>query len=335
MNRSATEDALRMADASVWRIRVQADEGVLRSPDFLAWFADPRNQDAYARACATWDAFEDHLAAPELIRVRRDALHRARRAFLHRLVPRGRRAPVLAACILLAAGAAIAAWQYFRLPAGYTTGIGERRTVLLSDGSRISLDSAAAVEVHYSPTLRQAVLERGRVHFDVAHDVSRPFTVSAGAETVVAVGTSFDVERLSHKVLITLIDGSVIVRSAPEERTPDVARSAATAVVLTAGQQLVAAADARPAISTINLSAVRAWESGRLILDSEPLAEAVERVNRYTDTPLEVDPSVAQIRVSGVFNAGDVAAFIDAITSYFPVRAIRSADGRTLLQKRS
>ena len=78
-----------------------------------------------------------------------------------------------------------------------------------------------------------------------------------------------------------------------------------------------------------------AWEAGRLMLNNEPLSEAVERVNRYTNKPILVDPAIANLRVSGAFNAGDVSAFIEAITSYFPVEATTSPDNQIVLQKRS
>jgi transmembrane sensor len=65
------------------------------------------------------------------------------------------------------------------------------------------------------------------------------------------------------------------------------------------------------------------------------LAEAVERVNRYTGKPVMVDPSVAAIRISGVFNAGDVGSFVSAVTSYFPVQATTTSDSNILLQRRS
>jgi transmembrane sensor len=338
----------RLEEAAIWRVRIEACENLMQSEDFLAWFAEPLNREAYERACSTWNAFEDHQAAPELIVIRRDALHRARAASLQRIVPRSRRWHAFAAMPVLGLFASVAVWQLWLAPTEYVTGIGARQVVTLEDGSRISLDSDTAVQVAYTRAARQLVLERGRARFDVTHNVARPFTVRAGNETVVAVGTSFDVERLGQKVLVTLIEGHVVVKSAEGIVQPaeSIMKSAARAVArveaiapkpvaLAAGQELVASVDMKPAIVPTSLPVATAWESGRLILDNEPLAEAVERVNRYTDKPLIVDPAVASVRVSGVFNAGDVGAFIDAITSYFPVQASVSADNQIVLEKRS
>jgi transmembrane sensor len=78
-----------------------------------------------------------------------------------------------------------------------------------------------------------------------------------------------------------------------------------------------------------------AWPSGRLIFNGDTLGEAVARENRYTDHPIQVDPSIASIRIVGAFNAGDVSAFVSAVTSYFPVQATTTADNAILLQRRS
>jgi transmembrane sensor len=58
-------------------------------------------------------------------------------------------------------------------------------------------------------------------------------------------------------------------------------------------------------------------------------------VNRYTGRPVIVDPAIASIRISGVFNAGDIGSFVSAVTSYFPVQASTTGNNSILLQPRS
>jgi transmembrane sensor len=270
--------------------------------------------------------------------VRRDALAYLRRESLLHLLPRPRRLTAIAAGLVLCVLAGAGLWQYMQFPTEYHTGVGQRLVVSLDDGSRISLDSDTAVSVRYTKNARRLILEQGRARFDVAHDIMRPFTVTAGKETVVAVGTSFDVERLGEKILVTLIEGRVVVKSAAPSGDSNVVRTSARtpkALTLHSGQLLVASGDAKPSIRPADLPVATAWETGRLILNNEPLGEAVERVNRYTDKPLLVDPTIAQLRVSGVFNAGDIATFVDAVTTLFPVQASVNDANQTVLQKRS
>jgi transmembrane sensor len=328
----------RSQQASSWRIRIEATPDIAESSEFQEWFSDSTNQDAYARKCATWDTFEDHLAAPQIIAIRRDALERARRASQHRFVPTRRHIGAIAAGLLFTIGTGVATWHYLETPAEYSTNTGERRIVVLDDGSRISLDSDTAVRVKYGKAARQLVLERGRARFDVVHNVERPFTVTAGDETVVAVGTSFDVERLNDRVLVTLIEGRIVVKQTADKTATEAVRVAAARskpMMLNAGQELIAIADVKPTVIAANMPVATAWESGRLIFNDEPLVEAVERVNRYSDKALIVDPAVAQLRISGVFNAGDINAFVDGVTSFFPVQSSVNDANQTVLQKRS
>jgi transmembrane sensor len=43
------------------------------------------------------------------------------------------------------------------------------------------------------------------------------------------------------------------------------------------------------------------------------------------------DRDASNVRISGVFHAGDTEAFIDGVTALFPVRAERDARGATFV----
>lgn len=320
----------RLEDAAGWRLRIEADAAVGQSEAFLAWLSDARNMGAFDRVCATWNVFDDSLAAPEMIAIRHDTLARLRRRTLGRSISFRRSMMAVAATLAVFIGV-WGMWRAAPRPVEYATDIGERRTISLEDGSRILLDSDSSVSVRYTNTVRELKLMRGRARFDVAHNIARPFTVTAGNETVVAVGTAFNVERLGPKIVVMLLEGRVVVKPAPSH--PDAAR--ALPVSMTAGQMLVANGNRPPVLTRVSLAVANAWEAGHLIFDGAPLGEVVEQVDRYTNKPLQVDPAVADLRISGAFNAGDVASFVDAITSYFPVQASTSTDDRIVLQKRS
>jgi transmembrane sensor len=88
-----------------------------------------------------------------------------------------------------------------------------------------------------------------------------------------------------------------------------------------------------PVIAPVNIQQVTAWTAGQIMFENEALASVAERVNRYGATRIVIDdPAVANLRISGVFNAGDVAGVVDIVTQYLPVRAVQLDDGRLLLQ---
>jgi transmembrane sensor len=325
----------RLEEAAAWQLRLAREPSLKRSAEYLDWSADPRNISAREAVDEAWSAVGAMDTAPEMLELRRGALARLRRTGAGRWGTRKLGARFAAAVLAVALFSAGALYLSLRLPTYYKTEIGERRLVALPDGSRISMDSDTKVRVMYYNAARAITLDRGRSRFDVAHDPSRPFTVTAGPQTVVAVGTLFDVERLQSTVLITLIQGQVVIKNvAPAVRTATSGNPDAS-ISLKAGQQLVVSRNVQPVIVAADLQVAMAWEAGHLVFRDEPLANAVMRVNRYTARPVIIDPAIASIRISGVFNAGDIGSFVSAVTSYFPVQASTTGSNSILLQPRS
>ena len=69
---------------------------------------------------------------------------------------------------------------------------------------------------------------------------------------------------------------------------------------------------------------------GKLIFDNVPLSDVVATMNNYVTTPIAVEGPARELRVSGVFKAGDTPAFVEAMESLFPVVALRHPSVVTL-----
>jgi transmembrane sensor len=238
-----------------------------------------------------------------------------------------------AAVVLLSA--AVGLWAWANAPAVYRTGVAERQVAVLKDGSKISLDAATTVRVRYSRNRRDLELVQGRAKFDVAKDALRPFSVSASNTVVVATGTQFSVELLQREIHVILYEGHVAVLDRkPEHGARQPLRLQASNMPadqgLTPGRELVVAeTSAIASVAPTDPSRALSWEAGQLVFVEEPLSSAVERVNRYSNEKLEIGDSAAgQVRVTGVFTAGDVQAFVEGVSSAFPVRAVRQNDRR-------
>lgn len=322
-----------LAEAVAWRVAIADSDGELES-GFDAWLnADARHAEAWAAVSAPWDYFDANATAPELMAARRQALGHAGRSqarrFRRRVAqPRGV-AAAAAVLVILVAGAV---WRV-TAPDVYQTSAGERRVITLSDKSRVGLDAGSRLDVRMSGDARRLTLVRGQARFDVAHDARRPFVVRARDESVVATGTVFNVDIVGERVLVTLIEGrvSVLKGEASPAWRPLPAPPARAIAHLTPGQQLARLADA-PAAETVevrNASAERtlAWESGQLIFEDEALASVAERVSRYGDTRITAAGNARDMKVSGVFNAGDVTTFVDTVQRVLPVRAQPAPDG--------
>ncbi|HET7085585.1 MAG TPA: FecR domain-containing protein [Rhizomicrobium sp.] len=317
----------------MWRVRL-AEVEAQSTLEFEAWCNDPLNAAAWARLNHIWAYLGEQAHEPELIAARQAALGHAKRVTARKTSPLWRRILVPAAAVLLLGLAGAGGYLWSQRPDDYKTVQGERRVIILADGSKISLDANSEVTVRYTKIARQLHLLQGQARFDVAHDVERPFSVVAGSQKVIATGTAFNIDMVNQKVLVTLIEGHVVV--VDEDRhvaMPIFKPQWPSMVELKAGQQLAALPAVPPAIEVANIPRVTAWTNGQILFDNEELSSVVARVNRYTSTQVVIDdPRVAAMRISGVLNAGDLGGFVDIVTHYLPIRAIQNSSGEIMLQ---
>jgi len=325
----------RLAEAAAWRVRL-IEEGAETSEAFEAWIARDGNEAAWEQVQQPWREVGEKATSPELMAARAGALARAHRQGRRRWSSSagGRIAAALAVVVIGASS--LGGWQWYDAqPQVYRTALGERRVVPLPDGSKVSLDSRSVVRIRYTDDARRLELVSGQARFDVAKDVTRPFSVTARDQTVVATGTAFNIDLLGPKVLVTLIEGHVLVMKEPAARNAAPASAAKPRpIALNAGQQLVAAPSAPPQILIASLERTSAWEAGQLAFEDEPLSVVAARVSRYSNRPVTVAPDIAGLKLSGVFKAGDVTTFVDVVTNYLPVEAQESADGEITLKNK-
>lgn len=323
--------------AAAWLTRLKEPMSLEDELALELWLdSHPDHQSALASVTSAWRAAGEAADLPELIAARADALeamHKSgRRRSSIRILLRWAAPSALAACLLVAI---LASLPLFFTGETYATGVGERRVVALTDGSRISLDATSSVEVRYDDERRALHLLGGRVRFDVAKDPRRPFIVTAGGRTVVATGTAFSVELIQAEMRVLLYEGSVaVLEGGPADQAPrhvmlDSERRLPADRSLAPGTALAVAIAPRAAARVEPIDTVRSlsWEQGQLVFSDDPLGVAVERVNRYARTKLSItDRRVAELPVSGAFNAGDTESFVDGVSALYGLRASLRGD---------
>lgn len=180
----------------------------------------------------------------------------------------------IAASLVLAL-AGYGGWQQApALLADYHTSTGERRTITLEDGSKVTLNSASALSVTFTGERRSVSLKAGEALFEPAAD-PRPFVVDSGAEAVQGSGAVFSVRRQGS--------GSSVVVSRGEARVD--------------GRLLGVSPDAQ---------AQTAWQRGKLIFNGRPLREVIAELERYQHGRILVsDSQLGALQVSGVFDLND------------------------------
>jgi transmembrane sensor len=232
--------------------------------------------------------------------------------------PRFAAAALVLVCL---AGAAAIGWSRYNT---YVTQVGEERTISLPDGSVVQLNARSRLKVRYSDAQRTVELVEGQALFRVAKNPARPFVVMSGKTSVRAVGTQFDVDRKAESTVVTVVDGHVAVSNL-NGTTPS---TAASLVMLAAGDQVSVSPNAIATPKRTDPSVATAWAQGQLIFDATPLSEVVRVVNRYNAKPLSIDdPKLLSLHISGTFATTDSAQIIQFLAQRFGLVVHESADG--------
>ena len=304
------------------RIRVQAALWVteLHGPDRNAaleakvkqWIAeDPRHAAAFELATDAWQRSGN---LPGRLPLSEAGARNSKKA---RRVSR----PVLAGVAVLIVGLVVAI--YLARDNTISTGPGEQRTVALNDGTEVTLNANSRVIVQYDEHARRVALVKGEALFNVVKHQPRPFVVMAGDRKVVAVGTSFVVRRETDSGTgfdVTLIEGRVAVEALSE---PDFlpADGAPDVKLLAPGQRIKFARNKQDAVDSPNLDKVTAWQRGQLIFDDISLQEAAAEFNGYGSRRIVIDdPTVARLRVGGVYRIADPMSFARSMAATYQLR---------------
>ncbi|MBI1181980.1 MAG: DUF4974 domain-containing protein [Alphaproteobacteria bacterium] len=321
--------------AAEWHVRLAGREAdVLEA--FERWLeADSEHRLAFAEVEAMLDTLDAAAQDPEMARLRRDALDRAhvgvaRPKTVER--QRGRTAfryvAAVAALVLISLAPLSLFFRPLMEPSAsdriaYVTEKGESRSLTLADNSRMTLDTQSRAVVRMTPQLRSVRLDQGQAFFEVSKDPDRPFEVTAGGHTITALGTEFNVNASDGRLTVALVEGRVVVR---RDRSDDTA-AASSSVVLSPGEELSLAPDGSEVKRRVqDMSVITAWRQGKVVFQDESLLAAARLMNRYSNKRVVIDRNAQDLKVSGVFNAGDTDAFIEAIQKYFNIERDVTAD---------
>jgi len=220
-----------------------------------------------------------------------------------------------AAALLLVAGVI-----YSRRPAtdaprtvarAFATGVGERDSVTLADGSRITIGPASRVEVS-----GREVRLTGEAYFRIVHDAAHPFTVRAGDVVIRDLGTEFSVHS----------DPAEPVRVVVHEGTVEVAAS--NAATLRPGD--VGMVNEGGIVETERGAATPddvAWTRGRLVFRNASIGELTADLRRWYGVELRVtDSALLRRHFTGSFTGEPASDVLDVIARALGARVERHGD---------
>ncbi|MDT8399812.1 MAG: FecR family protein [Pseudomonadales bacterium] len=337
------------AQAREWVIRI--DGGDLSTRDQAAlqdWLRrSPRHQRIFAETARLWGVLDKLAEQPDTsVFNRRDTIVGAPAGwgFATKL------AAAFCFVVLFGAMAYRMAPTYLdSRPAAlmqYTTAVGEIKSVVLADGSSISLNTNTRLAVSYRRDIRIVHMPEGEAFFEVSHDKTKPFLVYAGSYAVRAVGTAFTVQMKGGEVDVVVSSGQVEVSALKQDvsSAADISvqtlRSAAILAPLAKGEQGVfnASADVPVRVERLDegmLEQALAWREGMLVFDNDTLEDVVAELNRYSSARIVIaDTDLGRQRFGGYFSVEDIGAILDTIEQNFGIQVDRIGEDTISLSPR-
>ncbi|MBS0178306.1 MAG: FecR family protein [Nitrospira sp.] len=304
--------------ASAWLVRMET--GTVTADErqrFAEWLsADPAHPAAYREAEQFWRAL-DGLSADDVRALDRFLPQESAGTSTARGLP-WRRFTALAASVLLVV--AIGAWVAVAwLPVGdYHTAVGEQRTVALSDGSTVQLNTNTALSINMTDGARRLTLHRGEAFFTVAPDSNRPFEVTADHGVIRALGTAFNVRTERDQTTVTVAEHGVKIMLDSDD-----------SVDVHEGERILYHHNRwLGPVERTNLTRTLAWQRHRLVFDNDPLPVVLDELSRYRSGRLVFlrDQSLHELLVTGSFDTDRLDRFLPALEESLPVRIVTLAD---------
>lgn len=295
-------------EADAWHARMLEPSSEAEVDAFEDWLnADPAHPRAYAEVEANSTRAE-----------------RLRRRLLFPANARGfalRPAFGVALAVLVATGAVL--WVSGGAPSAAKAAISNPgpgvRSVRLQDGSRVQLDSGAAVSVLLDPDVRRVRLRTGRARFTVAPDPARAFLVTARAVTIRAERGVFDVAATAGPVRVQVLEGAVSV-------TPGRAPVDRASLTLHRGQALDVG-DGGVAARAAPDPEIVSWPDSRVGFSDTPLAQVVAMANRDGRPRIVLqDERIGALKVSGVLDIRDTASLARKLAAALDLRVDQRSD---------
>lgn len=185
------------------------------------------------------------------------------------------------------------------------TGVGQRRSLALADGSRVILNTSSAVSFDFSAGARRISLAAGEIHVTTGA-AAPPFLVDTPHGVLRALGTRFCVRLLDAGCRVAVYEGAVEIRTAQASRR------------LPAGQRVAFSSTGMAPPQPAD-EADSAWTDGMLVASGMRLQDFAAELQRYRRGVLRCAAEVADLRISGSYPLDDTERVLAAVCSALPV----------------
>lgn len=187
------------------------------------------------------------------------------------------------------------------------TGAGEKRELVLPDGSQVWLNENSRLSYLEKDDQRRVTLE-GEAFFEVKHMDTSPFVIATGEARTTVLGTSFNVRAYPEEdaVKVTVATGTVELKNAED---------VASAIRLPAGTSgvLNLKVNARPEKTPVDVNAT-AWKIRRLQFDNTELGEVFSAIEDYYGIHVKLEnQAINHCHFNGTYDQPQLNHLIEVI----------------------
>lgn len=310
--------------AIAWFIRIrdtEADDAIRGK--FEQWLmASQAHQQAYADVSKVWETFDSaqDLEKLAVIAEQNTFFQKAERAQRIKKYVAG---AMVAAVIGLGGLLGLQTWQAQpTLQMVAQAEVGEVKSQRLDDGTLLTMNTGAEIEVTYYRDRRLVHLKQGEAIFEVARDEQRPFIIDSGKAQITVLGTRFAVNRLKKLVRVSVDHGTVKVEQHDADNTIN-----PHSLILHDGEVAEVKTDgAAPTHSKRQAADAFAFEKGMVMFEEADMDEIAETLSRYRKLPLVAEPPISsKVHITSMLKADSIDTFINQMPEMAPVRIVQTA----------
>lgn len=182
---------------------------------------------------------------------------------------------------------------------------GQLTTVILSDGSKVSLNSNSKLSYPrlFTGNKREVTLE-GEAYFEVSKDKDHPFVVKSATQEVEVLGTHFNINAypMESGTKTTLIEGSVRVAGLINHQSR----------LLVPGQQSTNTSTSLT-VETIDTESIISWKEGILEFRNASFETVAQRIKNLYGLDLVNKTGDTNWKYTGKFKKTDYLSIIKSI----------------------
>lgn len=206
------------------------------------------------------------------------------------------------------------------------TEYGEVRSIVLDDGSRVTLNANSAIQIprfSFGYPSREVFLQ-GEAEFVIVHTAANDrFRVHTANEVeVVVLGTEFVVNTRRNNTRVVLNRGKVQLRYTASDKLNTLMMKPGDCVNLATNKQ------PRWEHQSVDPNTAAAWKNYQYTFRQTPMPEIATLLSDNFGLTVELDQALAQRNVTGTFHAQSADELLQALVELFDFTVIRQ--GKTI-----